>query len=80
MINVKKIIAILLSLFVLITTIPTVPVFADEQDILAQYNGSTTASYGYKPNCTFTVNKIVNNKFIGRFTAMNLEKVLRGIF
>lgn len=46
--------------------------FASEQEVLAQYSGSTTASYGYKPNCTFTVNKIVDDKFRGNFSAANL--------
>lgn len=42
------------------------------ENVYAQYSGSTEASWGYKPYCTFTVNKIVNNKFIGRFSATNL--------
>ena len=46
----------------------------DNQDILAQYTGSTTASYGFKPDCTFTINKIVNGKFRGNFSATNLGK------
>ena len=29
--------------------------FASEQEVLAQYSGSTTASYDYKPDCTFTI-------------------------
>ena len=36
------------------------------------YSGSTTASYGYKPDCTFTIDKIVDNKFRGSFSATNL--------
>lgn len=48
--------------------------FASEQEVLAQYSGSITANYGYKPNCTFTVNKIVGDKFRGPFSATNLGK------
>ena len=40
-------------------------VYADDSDnVYCQYTGSTTANWGYKPNCTFTVNKIVGDKFI----------------
>lgn len=42
------------------------------ENVYAQYSGSTEASWGYKPYCTFMVNKIVNNKFVGRFSASNL--------
>lgn len=48
--------------------------FASEQEVLAQYSGSTTASWGYNPNCTFTINKIVGNKFRGSFSATNLGR------
>lgn len=37
---------------------------SDSGDFFAQYSGSTEASWGYKLNCTFTVNKIVGDKFI----------------
>lgn len=48
-------------------------VYADDSDnVYCQYTGSTTASWGYKPNCTFTVNKIVGDKFKGSFVATNL--------
>ncbi len=60
----KKITALILSVLILLTSISPITVFAEQQDILAQYTGCTTASYGYKPNCTFTVNKIVGDKFI----------------
>ena len=72
MIAKKRIIALLLSVLILLTVITPIPVFAEEQEILAQYSGSTTASYGYKPYCTFTINKIENNQFIGSFSATNL--------
>lgn len=48
-------------------------VYADDSDnVYCQYTGSTTASWGYKPNCTFTVNKIVGDKFKVSFVATNL--------
>ena len=47
---------------------------SDSSEYYAKYSGSTTATYGYKPNCTFTIIKIVDNKFIGRFSATNLGK------
>ena len=47
----------LILLIVIFTSIMPNCAFASEQEVLAQYSGSTTASYGYKPNCTFTINK-----------------------
>lgn len=44
----KKITALILSVLILLTSILPLTVFAEQQDILAQYTGSTTASYGYK--------------------------------
>ncbi len=45
----KKILSLILSIFIVITMLPLDIVLAtDNQDILAQYTGSTTASYGYK--------------------------------
>lgn len=71
----KKILSLILSIFIVITMLPLDIVLAtDNQDILAQYTGSTTASYGFKPDCTFTINKIVNGKFRGNFSATNLGK------
>lgn len=67
----KKIISFVLSIVIFTSIIPNCA-FASEQEVLAQYSGSTTASYGYKPNCTFTVNKIVDDKFRGTFSATNL--------
>ena len=53
----KKILSLILSIFIVITMLPLDIVLAtDNQDILAQYTGSTTASYGFKPDCTFTIN------------------------
>lgn len=64
----KKFLSITLSVILMLSIIP-LTVYADDSDnVYCRYTGSTTASYGYKPNCTFTV----NNKFVGRFPASNL--------
>ena len=71
----KKILSLILSIFIVITMLPLdIVLAADNQDILAQYTGSTTASYGFKPDCTFTINKIVDGKFRGTFSATNLGR------
>lgn len=67
----KSIIATLLVLNMLFIGFPKITM-ANTKQCYAQYSGSTTASWGYKPYCTFTVTKIVNNKFTGRFSAANL--------
>lgn len=68
----KKFLSITLSVILMLSIIP-LTVFADDsKDVYCQYTGSTTASWGYKPNCTFTVNKIVGDKFKGSFVATNL--------
>lgn len=36
----------------------TVVARANENKFYAQYNGSTTSIWGYKPNCTFTINMV----------------------
>ena len=59
----KSIIATLLVLNMLFIGFPKITM-ANTKQCYAQYSGSTTASWGYKPNCTFTVNKIVGDKFI----------------
>ena len=68
----KEIISLILSIVIFTSIMPNCA-FGNEQEVLAQYSGSTTASYGYKPNCTFTVNKIVNDKFRGSFSAQNIN-------
>ena len=71
----KKMFSLILSIFIVITMFPTGILFAeDDQDVLAQYTGSTTASYGFKPDCIFTINKIVDGKFRGAFSATNLGR------
>ena len=69
----KKIISFVLSVVIFTSIIPNCA-FASEQEVLAKYSGSTTASYGYKPNCPFTVNKIIDDKFRGSFSATNLGR------
>lgn len=39
----------------------------DNQNYCFKYTGSTQTSYGYKPNCTFTIFKIKGNKFRWRY-------------
>lgn len=73
----KKLKSFISIFLILLTFIPTsnITCYAnqnDDSEYYAQYTGSTDASWGYKPYCTFTVTKIVNNKFIGRFSATNL--------
>lgn len=68
----KKFLSIILSVILMLSIIP-LTVYADDSDnVYCQYTGSTTANWGYKPNCTFTVNKIVGDKFKGSFVATNL--------
>jgi hypothetical protein len=68
-----KIFSIFMTL-IIFSSNSTIVANASNDDFYAQYSGSTTASWGYKPNCTFTVNKIVGDKFRGTFSATNLGK------
>ena len=52
---IKKYICIIVTIFVNIIYLPATS-FAKETTCIT-YTGSTTANYGYKPNCTFTINK-----------------------
>lgn len=65
LLSIVLVVSITLSL---LCVLPANNVFADEE-ILAQYSGSTTASYGYHPNCTFTIYDISNGRFRGNFSA-----------
>ena len=71
----KKIISFVLSIVIFTSIMPNCA-FASEQEVLAQYSGSTTVSYGYKPYCTFTINKIVGNRFSGTFSSQNMDSFL----
>lgn len=68
-----KIFSIFMVLIILCSNFPMVA-NASNNDFYVQYSGSTTASCGYNPDCTFTINKIVGNKFRGSFSATNLGK------
>lgn len=52
----KKILAIFITLIIFCCNF-TVVARANENKFYAQYSGSTTSDWGYKPNCTFTINK-----------------------
>lgn len=54
----------------------TIVAKANDDVFYAQYSGSTDASWGYKPYCTFTINKIVGNRFRGTFSAQNMDSFL----
>ncbi|MGN1420996.1 MAG: hypothetical protein ACI4XC_05735 [Eubacterium sp.] len=68
----KKTICIILIIILSITSFPIISSASNSDDFYCQYSGSTTASYGYKPNCTFTITQIVGDKFRGSFVATNL--------
>ena len=70
---IKKVILIILCIVLVISTSPFVSFADDTNDFYAQYSGSTDASWGYKPYCTFTINKIVGNRFRGSFSAQNID-------
>ncbi|MGN1123779.1 MAG: hypothetical protein ACI4RR_05490 [Eubacterium sp.] len=70
---IKKITLIILCIVLVISTVPMESFANDESDYYAQYSGSTSASWGYNPNCTFTINRIVGNRFRGTFSAQNID-------
>lgn len=70
---IKKVILIILCIVLVISTNPFVSLANEENDFYAQYSGSTSASWGYNPSCTFTINKIVGNRFRGSFSAQNID-------
>lgn len=53
---IKNIISILLAINIAIFGAPKI-IMAESKEYYAQYSGSTTSDWGYKPNCTFTINK-----------------------
>lgn len=71
--SIKRIIVALLVLNMLFIGSPKIAM-ADTKEYYAQYSGSTTASWGYKPDCTFTITKIAGNRFKGTFSAQNIDK------
>lgn len=44
--------------------------YADDESLV--YSGSTTASWGYEPNCTFKLTAVKNNRFRGVFSVSNI--------
>ena len=58
--KIKIIVSVILVLSVM-SSAGNMLCYAQTDDFYAQYSGSTDASWGYKPNCTFTINEIVNN-------------------
>lgn len=75
----KKLKSFISIFLILLTFIPTSNITCfvnqnDDSEYYAQYSGSTDASWGYKPYCTFMVNKIVDSKFRGTFPATNLGR------
>lgn len=75
----NKIVIKIFSIFLVISIIwgnETIIANADTNNYYAQYSGSTSASWGYNPNCTFTIDKIVGNRFRGTFSAQNMDSFL----
>ena len=72
----KKSMCILLVIILTLTSFPIIASASNSNDFYCQYSGSTTASYGYKPNCTFTITQIVGDKFRGTFSAQNIDSFL----
>lgn len=70
--KIKIIVSVILVLSVMSST-SAMLCYAQTDDFYAQYSGSTDASWGYNPDCTFTINKIVDNKFTSRFSAQNRD-------
>lgn len=66
----KKILYVIFSVLILIETTPTCA-FAAQNNDYAQYSGATVSN-GYNVNCTFTITKIVNNRFRGAFSATGI--------
>ncbi len=71
---INKVILTILCIVLVISTSPFVSLGNEENDFYAQYSGSTSAGWGYTPNCTFTINKIAGNRFRGTFSAQNIDK------
>ena len=73
----NKIATIILSIIIILNLSPfNALAEIDCNDFYAQYSGTTQASYGYNPDCTFTITKIIDNKFTGRFSAQNMDSFL----
>ena len=73
--KIKIIVSVILVLSVMSST-SAMLCYAQTDDFYAQYSGSTDASWGYNPDCTFTINKIVGNRFSGTFSEQNMDSFL----
>ena len=73
--SIKQVLSILFT-FIIIVCSTTVVYCNDYDTIIAQYRGSTVASYGYNPFCTFTITKISAHRFRGTFSAQNIASFL----
>ena len=71
-----KIMVTFILILSIISSISPALCYAQSDDFYAQYSGSTDASWGYKPYCTFTINKIVGNRFRGTVSAQNMDSFL----
>ena len=75
----KKYLSIIIAIVMMFQIVQSeIIVFAEEENnnYYVQYSGSTNASWGYKPYCTFTINKIVGNRFRGTVSAQNMDSFL----
>ena len=71
----KKITTIILSIIIILNLSPfNALAEIDSNDFYAQYSGTTQASYGYNPDCTFTITKIIDDRFTGYFSATGLGR------
>lgn len=69
---ITKMLVIITSLILVLNSASYISYASDSGDFFAQYSGSTEASWGYKPNCKFTLNSIKENRFKGEFAADRL--------
>lgn len=69
----KRIVSMLLAIVMVFSNSIVLFNALAEDDVLAIYSGSTQADYGFTPNCTFRINKVVGNEFRGSFAAENLS-------
>lgn len=74
--KIKIIISIIFTLSIIISNSSMLCCAQTNNNFYAQYSGSTDASWGYNPDCTFTINKIVGNRFSGTFSAQNMDSFL----
>ena len=59
---IKKYICIIVTILIFVNIIYLPATSFAEETTCITYTGSTTANYGYKPNCKFTLNSIKENR------------------